>query len=110
MNLAHSGVIGRQLCRPRLHRSRQCRTPNLPLLRPKVSKLQFSLSEPGRRSSDREREIPDGWQEGKEYKSSWTPEERRELQEKENEAYLRQFQSEPIENYVTSNQSDHLRK
>jgi len=45
-------------------------------------------------------EIPDGWKEGEDYKSNWTPEERRELQEKDNENYLKQFQSEPLESYV----------
>jgi hypothetical protein len=42
-------------------------------------------------------EIPDGWKEGEDYKSNWTPEERAEVQAKENEAYLKQFQPEPLE-------------
>jgi hypothetical protein len=41
-------------------------------------------------------EIPDSWQENKDYKFGWTLEERRELQEKESEAYLKQFQPEPL--------------
>jgi hypothetical protein len=45
-------------------------------------------------------EIPDGWKDGQDYKSSWTPEERRELQEKENAAFLKQFQPEPLETAV----------
>jgi hypothetical protein len=44
--------------------------------------------------------IPDGWQEGRDFKSSWTPEERRELQEKEHESCLKQFQPEPLETAV----------
>jgi hypothetical protein len=38
-------------------------------------------------------QIPDGWKEGEDYKSNWTPEERRELQEKDNESFLKQFQT-----------------
>jgi hypothetical protein len=46
-------------------------------------------------------EIPDGCKEGQDCTLAWTPEERRELQEKENAAYLKQFQPEPLESYVT---------
>ena len=42
-------------------------------------------------------EIPDGWQEGIDYKSSWTPEERRSVQEAEHAEYLKEFQPEPLE-------------
>jgi hypothetical protein len=40
--------------------------------------------------------IPGDWREGEDYLSSWTPEQRREVQEKANEAYLKQFQPEPV--------------
>jgi hypothetical protein len=55
-------------------------------------------------------EIPDGWKEGQDYKSNWTPEERRELQEKENAAFLKQFQPEPLESHVPGYQSSRLAK
>jgi hypothetical protein len=39
--------------------------------------------------------IPGDWREGEDYLSSWTPEQRREVQEKANAEYLAQFQREP---------------
>jgi hypothetical protein len=41
--------------------------------------------------------IPADWKEGIDFKSSWTPEERRELQEADNAAFLKQLQPEPLE-------------
>lgn len=38
------------------------------------------------------REIPDSWIEGRDFKYSWTPEERRLLMEKENKIYIKQFE------------------
>jgi hypothetical protein len=57
------------------------------------------------------KEIPAEWQEGREYQSNWTPEERKELQEKENAAFLKQFQPEPLESYeIAGYRSGSLRK
>jgi hypothetical protein len=48
-------------------------------------------------------EIPTNWVEGKDYKFGWTPEERLRLQERESEAYLKQFQSHENLHDVTGN-------
>ena len=39
-------------------------------------------------------EIPADWVEGKDFKFGWTPEERRQVQDKESAEYLKQFQSD----------------
>jgi hypothetical protein len=66
---------------------------------PEGVKVRFPVMRAAGELISRE-EIPDGWQEGQDYTSSWTPETRRELQEKDNESYLKQFQPEPLETAV----------